>query len=782
MSSPGQLTAHRRSLLGGKSHNLKITTVIETDLEISLFCHADHRNDVYVLIYTQYNPTARKYTPYILRTKSNGKDKISKELNHHIQFIFPIKETDRFFCLDKSGYLYYISTDCELIKISDSKAYSFWSVRPFIYENYIYIALLDGNTAPLIHVYRFVNQGKELVSDLHLTFTPFLDNDQKQLKNDQIQDIVVVVKNKTTYIFAANRRSGMMAEMQLKSGNDKVIFKSFHNLPISEDVSILPFIEANDDKVCILSALGIHIFNISDIIAGYNPSPIFIREQLILESLGIEKLNLLYPISSYPFLLTGKHVVLFITHDLPRCRHKNTAMLMFSLKTCRLSKKIFLSDIKIKSFLADSELNTILIVSNHTATKYDYSNENDFTLDTMNDMEMLINANAPNKIINNAEIIAKSIIAFSKMQDNMDAIQWLKNTCIYIKNAMKSNHVTDVDRKLIYFYLINELQLIVKGVSKHDQAADDVLLVYGDKFEYAKNLRAFAQEDDEDIAKSFPHANTSINEDENPNIAAQFFNALVERKITYKWDTLMSVAPFMDSTVPEDIVYPLLEESLYLQYWEHAQVLMTILVKKNEKKYDDIFSQMLKDFKPVFKNIGVLRNVFESANMQKSVAALDSIDISPLIPHIITSQTTFIKSRSDVHKQIEDLVKSMNDLKGHIRQNGELMQQQLLKHHEERNAPDSCSVCFKPLRNDGIYFECGHGFHEECLKRKMKPLLTNEELFQLEQFSMFPTDEEKEKIDDILLQDCPLCGEIAIKTIDMPFVNDQLIEEFPSLL
>ena len=239
----------------------------------------------------QENSITKKRVYILTRTKVvNGEiRKVVKEIPVEILSLFVIPETDRFFAMDTRFYLYYITTDADLVKIStDASALNTWGIRPFIYNNSIYILLLDGKMTPHLHLYKFTNQNKELVCDMHMQVKPFLafNNEISQLKNEEITAVVPVVIKDQLYIFATNRNVGMFAEYNIKTQMDIVIFRSFYQKPKIDGVTIFPFIDSNNKQLCILNQLGINIFNINDIIGGRTiPSPITIYDSVIMLSL-----------------------------------------------------------------------------------------------------------------------------------------------------------------------------------------------------------------------------------------------------------------------------------------------------------------------------------------------------------------------------------------------------------------------------------------------------------------------------------------------------------------
>ncbi|KAG8227379.1 hypothetical protein J437_LFUL000387 [Ladona fulva] len=116
--------------------------------------------------------------------------------------------------------------------------------------------------------------------------------------------------------------------------------------------------------------------------------------------------------------------------------------------------------------------------------------------------------------------------------------------------------------------------------------------------------------------------------------------------------------------------------------------------------------------------------------------------------------------------------------------------------HTVVKANDLCCVCDCRLLARAFYiFPCGHRFHSDCLLHQVHPLLptgkrnrlhdlqkqlallsSREDTASVGSSSLSTREQIKGDIDNIVASECLFCGEMMIRSIDQPFINDEDFE------
>ncbi|PSN40464.1 Vacuolar protein sorting-associated protein 18 [Blattella germanica] len=103
---------------------------------------------------------------------------------------------------------------------------------------------------------------------------------------------------------------------------------------------------------------------------------------------------------------------------------------------------------------------------------------------------------------------------------------------------------------------------------------------------------------------------------------------------------------------------------------------------------------------------------------------------------------------------------------------------------------DTCAICDLQLLLRPFYlFPCGHRFHSDCLLAEIGPVLPSgkrnklhdllkqlnarDDTTSLGSATLSARDQVKQDIDSIIAAECLYCGEIMIRSIDRPFIEDE---------
>jgi vacuolar protein sorting-associated protein 18 len=117
------------------------------------------------------------------------------------------------------------------------------------------------------------------------------------------------------------------------------------------------------------------------------------------------------------------------------------------------------------------------------------------------------------------------------------------------------------------------------------------------------------------------------------------------------------------------------------------------------------------------------------------------------------------------------------------------------------NMTDVCSFCKQPLLTSQIYvFPCKHHLHQDCLLGTLRPHLPSSKRLHIEDLkkqldilkdhddlssvqsfgsanqSISRRDAVKLEIEDMIASECPFCGVLMIKSVDLPFIAPEEYE------
>ncbi|PNF16669.1 putative vacuolar protein sorting-associated protein 18 [Cryptotermes secundus] len=167
----------------------------------------------------------------------------------------------------------------------------------------------------------------------------------------------------------------------------------------------------------------------------------------------------------------------------------------------------------------------------------------------------------------------------------------------------------------------------------------------------------------------------------------------------------------------------------------------------------------------------------------------DFVTIDHFKDAICTSLQEYNQHIQDLKEEMEEATKSAQVIREEI--------QAFRNRYAFVEARDGCSICELQLLMRPFYlFPCGHRFHSDCLLTELNPMLPprkrnklHDLQRQLATFSarddnvsmgsatLSARDQVKSDIDSIIASECLYCGEMMIRAIDRPFIEDEDYEQ-----
>jgi len=171
-------------------------------------------------------------------------------------------------------------------------------------------------------------------------------------------------------------------------------------------------------------------------------------------------------------------------------------------------------------------------------------------------------------------------------------------------------------------------------------------------------------------------------------------------------------------------------------------------------------------------------------------------DILPFFPDFVTIdhfKDAICTSLQEYNQHIDSLKEDMDEATESAKEiRGEI--QTFRNKYSFVKAQDKCASCGFPLMTRGFYlFPCGHAFHNDCLIREVLPYLSSSKRNTVEELQRRLMSKEglkksgsptvvaslgrpepslKEKLDDIVANECPYCGDLMIRCVDKPFIDE----------
>eukprot|EP00730_Choanoeca_flexa_P003094 TRINITY_DN11287_c0_g1_i1.p1 TRINITY_DN11287_c0_g1~~TRINITY_DN11287_c0_g1_i1.p1 ORF type:complete len:1045 (+),score=297.12 TRINITY_DN11287_c0_g1_i1:107-3241(+) len=186
-------------------------------------------------------------------------------------------------------------------------------------------------------------------------------------------------------------------------------------------------------------------------------------------------------------------------------------------------------------------------------------------------------------------------------------------------------------------------------------------------------------------------------------------------------------------------------------------------------------------------------NIVKAMQVLEQSQVLKIEDILPLFPDfakIDQFQDHIQQSLATYNDEIKDLKGTME----HATVSARAIHQEIVelnRKYEVVTGNMSCRFCGYPLMSRPFYvFPCSHAFHKDCLinevRKYIKPSerrIVQRNMDKLKEADLDPSirvnrTKLNAEIDEIVGQDCPLCGEMAIRAIEEPFIPDDQLAEY----
>ncbi|RWS29735.1 hypothetical protein B4U80_08207 [Leptotrombidium deliense] len=186
------------------------------------------------------------------------------------------------------------------------------------------------------------------------------------------------------------------------------------------------------------------------------------------------------------------------------------------------------------------------------------------------------------------------------------------------------------------------------------------------------------------------------------------------------------------------------------------------------------------------------KDIHQVTELLKECDILKIEDVLPYFPDFVTIshfKHAICSSLQEYNQHIESL---KDEMKEATKRGQEIREdvKSLRNRYTMVKAEDQCCICDYALLTRAFYvFPCRHMFHSDCLASQLMPHLKPEDrkrLDEIEKLMLIPSqkigntenspikiankEQLQNELDDIVSSECLFCGEIMIKSVDMPFI------------
>jgi len=804
--------ANRRFIYGKRQLPFSLISIKSFDQPIDHYSHIKVSNGAYSVCVKDGTK---------LEIFGVGEKKIS--LQSRVLSLFPIPGTLMFAIVHEDKKVSIISNNGQIVPVGeDIKLYSSSSITFLYLEEKLYLVFCSSFSI-LIFV---LKPGKKavtlsLVSEWKVENSGFTCLSSFSYKGNVY---LVLSDFDNAYYTKFSDQPGFLPEFKLldfrnKSLNDGTIHKVPH------------FIRSNDKFIAWMNMHELVLIPIPALFEKsslYQPCHVPLNE--IAKSLKIENAAGLLFLNSCPFILTKYHCVIVSVPQIT----DNSGLCAVCLKNGMIAMTKLFNTLHVKGITNSPDLESFIITTSYCALEGDYSKETSLMEVPLvkTQKPICISGLSPTPIVSSSEILLYLIthnmwekavellkLFIQKKKDSL-AIEFLINEIsllshaqlhsaeLFVPKFLVKQTNTDMLKKINYIVSIRSFSHI--GESLKSEKFISSAFDYESKVQFLIKMGQYKKALEYSIANKY-FCEISIKD---PSAFREYLSRISLSDLS---SIMPKIAPFISKRIGVSIIDVLLSKCInnndpYLTFI----FLWLLCHEKDIEKYDktisrDFLSKKLKPYdflsmmdfcKSVSSKTPQYHLPMTSAAVAASVGLFNEAskivrgyDKEALALYEKKKKKIFshIQRESIVYNELTDINQIANKLNGFLMCVAELTKQ------ANRNAdlltktmitPPTiptitvCSECKNNLSNQSYSFGCGHGFHRECLLSLMRRVISPEELLELDELCSYryPSKKEKDRIEQIISQDCPICGSISIRLISKPLVDfSSLTSQFPIL-
>ena len=792
MFSGGTYTANRRFLLGNRNPPFLLKPLTQYEDGFTFYSQIENHPEISVKV---VNGSTIVITRPHDRSSKKSNNLIQCRIEHdkNISLLIPIVETEWFIIVDQTNHIFFFNLSGTLFPVGNLVVFNLWSISYFVYNNFIYLLVGDDNHN--INIIQFAIkypkircEGKNSINPgMMLTgCTGFFVEDDFYLVATDLKDVFYM-----KYDIKANNGTTEQFTNMTK----------LFNIPKSASNFLGPqYVTTNNDYIVFTNFDFLIILKINDFVAAINDKSkkwcTYVGVSEIARSLNIKNSPSIVTTVLPPFILTHNHVVFCSLSSPSKGREgrllnvDSDYIAAYSLSTGKLATQFPLSDMNIFGLIHGPGTDKFTVCTYQGALYADISKEHSPT-------EVPLYSQELSSLTPNHSVLKSDILLRLLRKDKYSKAEEL------IKKIMEKDNIKPAERASLAV-LTNEVMLLkLRGQSDVEKVERFSDPVSESKFQIDKNIDYIVQMRAFSPMVSLYHDELSLDKFSDLNefskirdfkkhllsIALRTPQAIIDKlsSLTFKEQInyLVPIAPFIGGGLDIKVLLRMLQAALRSGQNEYAALLIYLISQEAAaSEYDGYVENILKKNNPCFPNILTVTDSFTRAEMPLCVSYMKNVPkrSSEEVKVSSTNKDVIIqhRTRKNVEEQLHNIYETLNKQQERTNANAYLIEAPMIRKPMLSVIPQYCSICKGALKKCDVVFNCGHGFHEKCLESVMEDIIDDQELFELNSMKgRALTPEESERRDEILLQDCPCCGEISINLLSKPLYDPLDDSRFP---
>lgn len=705
-----------------------------------------------------------------------------------VLFIKPIIETSHFILYDEMKSVYIVCPTGKVIPLPNTQAFHQSGIHYALKDSHLYIFISTTNNT--IKIFEISPAGHSVRITLKQEWEHVLQNSSC---------ITTFQYGDQWYIAASDYLEAYFAQLDFETFAEPKFYPiaPVIKLYLNNSQMLLQFVYSNATHIVWIRVDIVLIIPISTLVTRTTDARILsVPMERIVQLLHTDTSDIFTSKGLIPIIVTKYHFV-FITYSSAHNTHETDMMLAISLDNGETALLKNLNFINPTSLHPGPLPTNFTIVAKQGSFIVDYANEPRPTLVKSSRFlrESAMDRFEPNNFVSVSEILF-----------NLIDTKRLNFASKVLSKVISSRQMTPEQAMLVQ-YLIDEFE-VLRGSNRQTlntkfipkKVCPELTFDYLSKVVYMLQMRAFSP-----VYESLEQPHFSENWADNPSALkldmrmkhfadvipkilsmraeiflpevairspSSFANSLLQWTSTEQALALRIIPqtlPFAAQRIGRDILIDILKFTLSAGDKRAASfILWALSLGPGNKAIDDEVSELLGRYNIAFPDFLMLIDCFGRSGMTKCknvIAESSGIKFVKDDDVIVKSEDNTPDKIEEVVSQLEDVLSAVAKCTAKAGEDAAIILKENLVQRNDFTPQSQCSICGR--QSSTVYsFPCGHSFDTSCLIKQLEDVLSDEEVSRMKY--LIKSGDDESELEDILSQDCPLCGMLAARMISKP--------------